>query len=167
MHWRSRPHPAQPPRQPVKQIGQIPIIDDAWMHEAFSGPAPETAARAQEQHTAWMQMAQKSQAQWQQIAQINQSDPYVSDDDGRWKKQTVDPITGAIQETDILDAGSGKIDRGTGNIYVQTAQGPQVIGVDPQQKQLAQIVDQKAQAQAQGSPIDANIAAAKSELLNT
>jgi hypothetical protein len=159
--------PAPRQRQPVKQIGQIPIIDDAWMHETFTGPAPETAAQAQEQHAVWMQMAQQSLPQWQQIAQINESDPYISDDDGRWKKQTADPITGAIHETDILDAGSGKIDRSTGNIHVQTAQGPQVIGVDPQQKQLTQIVDQKAQAQEQGSPIDANIAAAKSGLLDT
>jgi hypothetical protein len=138
--------PAPRQRQAAKQIGQIPIIDDTWMYRAFTGPAPETAAQAQVQHTAWMQMAQQSQAQWQQIAQINQSDPYISDDDGRWKKQTADPITGAIHETDILDAGSGKIDRSTGNIYVQTAPGPQVIGVDPQQKQLTQIVDQKTQA---------------------
>jgi hypothetical protein len=159
--------PAPRQRQAAKQIGQIPIIDDARMHKAFTGPAPETAAQAQEQHMAWMQMAQQSQAQWQQIAQINQSDPYISDDDGRWKKQTVDPITGAIHETDILDAESGKIDRGSGDIYVQTSQGPQFIGVDPHQKQQAQIIDQKTQAQAPGSPIDANIAAAKSALLDT
>jgi hypothetical protein len=154
-------------RQSVKQIGQIPIIDDTQLLQRYAAPAPETAAQAQQQHAAWMQLAQQSQAQQQQIAQINQGDPYISDEDGRWKKQTADPTTGAIHETDILDTGSGKIDRGTGNIYVQTSEGPQVIGVDPQQKRLAQMVEQKGQAQAQESQISANIAAAKSALLDT
>jgi hypothetical protein len=154
-------------RQPVKQIGQIPIIDDTQLLQRYAAPPPETAAEAEQQHAAWMQLAQQSQAQQQQIARINQGDPYISDEDGRWKKQTADPVTGAIHESDIFDTGSGKIDRGTGNIYVPTSQGPQVIGVDPQQKQLAQMVEQKGQAQAQGSPISANIAAARSALLAT
>ena len=97
-----------------------------------------------------------------QIARINESDPYISATDGRWKKQSVNPATGEINETDILDSGTGKIDRGTGHIYVQTSQGPQVISVDPQQQRLAQIVDQKARSLAQGSPMDADIAAARS-----
>jgi hypothetical protein len=155
------------PRQPVKQIGQIPIIDDTQLLQRYAGPPPGTAAEAEQQHAAWMQLAQQAQAQQQQIARINQGDPYISDEDGRWKKQTADPVTGAIHESDILDTGSGKIDRGTGHIYVQTSQGPQVIGVDPQQKQLAQMVEQKAQALAQGSPDSANIAAARSALLDT
>jgi hypothetical protein len=159
--------PAPRQRQPVKQIGQIPIMDDAWMYEPFPGPDAQTAEQIQKQHEAWMRMAQQSQAQHQQIAQINQSDPYISDDDGRWKKQTADPATGAIHETDILDAESGKVDRGTGDIYVQTAQGPHVIDVDPQQKRLAQIVAQKTQAHAQGSPVAANIASARSALSDT
>jgi hypothetical protein len=148
------PNPAPPPRQrqPPKQIGQLPDIDQ---------PQPDWG------EADWRQMGEQLRAWQQQYAQINQSDPYVSDDDGRWKKQSVDPGTGAIHESDILDAGSGKIDRGTGNIYVRTAQGPQVIDIDPQQKRLAQIVSQKAQAQAQGSPIPTNIASAKSALGDT
>lgn len=129
--------PAPRQRQPVKQIGQIPLIDDAWMYQPPAAQSAETPAQAQERHTAWMRMAQQSQAQQQQIAQINQSNPYLSGDDGRWKKQTADPSTGAVHEMDILDAGTGKIDRSTGDIYVQTAQGPQLIGTDPRQKLLA------------------------------
>ena len=155
------------PRPPARQIGQIPILDDSWVFERPGGPGVATAAQFQAQHEAWMQKAQQSEDQRQQIAQINQSDPYISDEDGRWKKQTADPRTGAIHELDVLDTGTGKIDRGTGNIYVPTAQGPQVIGADPHQSQLAQIVAQKAQAQAQGSPFDAGIAATQSALLDT
>ena len=159
--------PAPRQRQPVRQIGQIPILDDSWVFERPGGPGVATAAQFQAQHAAWMQKAQQSEDQRQQIAQINQSDPYISDEDGRWKKQTADPRTGAIHELDVLDTGTGKIDRGTGNIYVPTAQGPQVIGADPHQSQLAQIVAQKAQAQAQGSPFDASIAETQSALLDT
>jgi hypothetical protein len=154
-------------RQPVKQIGQIPVIDDTQLLQRYASPPPQTAAEAEQQHAAWMQLAQQFQAQQQQIARINQGDPYISDEDGRWKKQTADPTTGAVHEMDVLDTGSGKIDRGTGNIYVPTSQGPQVIGVDPQQNRLAQMVAQKAQTQAAGSQIAADIAAAQSALFDT
>jgi len=162
--------PAQPPapaaarqRQPVKQIGQIPILDSSWMLEPFPGPF----SQAPDPHAAWMQKAQRSQTQWAQIARINQGSPYISVDDGRWKKQSVDSRTGAVNESDVLDAGLGKINRTTGDISLQTAFGPRVIGVDPQQKLLTQIVARKAQAQSQGSPLDANLAAAKSAFLDT
>jgi len=128
--------PAPPARPGVRPIGQI-------------------QARGQDRQDGM-------DGQGAQIARINESDPYISATDGRWKKQSVNPATGEINETDILDSGAGKIDRGTGHIYVQTSRGPQVISVDPQQQRLAQIVDQKNQSLAQGSPMDADIAAARS-----
>jgi hypothetical protein len=159
--------PAPRQRLPARQIGQIPDADDSWKYSAsFATPAADDPRSLDERHAAFMQMVQRSQDRDEQIAQINASDPYISDDDGRWKKQTADFKTGAIHESDVLDTGTGNIDRATGDIYVQTAQGPQFIGVDPQQQRLAEIVGQKAQAQAQGSPADSAIATTSDALLD-
>jgi hypothetical protein len=158
--------PALRRRQPPKQIGQIPMLDDSWITEPIGGPGILTAAQLQQQHDDWMRTVQQYQDQQDRITQINQSSPYISNSDGRWKKRTADPATGVINENDILDSGSGKIDPMTGDIYVPTVQGPQFIGVDPQQKRLSEIVGQKALARMQGSPSDANIAAAQSQLLD-
>jgi hypothetical protein len=175
---------ASTPRQRVRQIGQIPSIASITPMtppQIFHTPTddPEDEAQAQDEGQARAnqivardlqdqqdQQSQAIHAQRAQIARINSGDPYQGDD-GRWKKQMVDPQTGAINEHDIIDSGMGQIDTRTGNIYAQTSQGPQLIGVDPQQKLLAQLVAQKAQAKAQGSQIAQNIAAAQAALLDT
>jgi len=51
-----------------------------------------------------------------------------------------DPVTGVTGDVDLLGAGLARIDRSTGTIYANSAQGPIAIGVDQPAAALAQIV---------------------------
>ena len=97
-------------------MGLIPMLDNSWITEPIGAPGILTAAQLQQQHDDWMRRGQQYQDQQDRITQINQSAPYISKSDGRWKKRTADPVTGVINENDILDSGAGKIDRLTGDI---------------------------------------------------
>jgi hypothetical protein len=73
------------------------------------------------------------------------ADPYLSDEDGRWKQPMRDPATGATGDVDLLHAGLTRIDRSTGTIYANSSQGPIPIGVDQSAAALAQIVQRRNQ----------------------
>jgi len=92
----------------------------AWSASApfAPGPGPAPEARPGVRQIGQIQ-ANRLDGPSAKIARINQSDPYLSAADGRWKQQSVNPATGEFHETDILDSGTGKIDRGTSNVYVQ------------------------------------------------
>lgn len=168
-------------RQRMRTVGQIqpiapvvPIAEPLIFHAPGSTPEEEAQLEAQGHATAMQSVnedyanqvaAQRAQIEQTrgQIKTINASDPYQGDD-GRWKKQAVDPLTGEINEHDVIDSGMTKIDRRTGNIVMQTSQGPQVIGQDAQTVQTIGLVNERAALTAQGSQQQADIAVAKQNL---
>lgn len=172
------------PRPRVRQIGQIapiapiiPMEQPQIMHSPQGDSQAEAIAQQQGQREGAQMVAldyqqqretqsQQIAAQRAQVAQINSGDPYQGDD-GRWKKQQVDPLTGAVNEHDVIDSGWTKLDRKTGNIVMQTANGPQVIGQDGPTVDLINLANKHATLTAQGSAQQAAIATTRNNLAQT
>jgi hypothetical protein len=122
--------PAPRQRQPIKQIGQLPYIEEPQIyHQKMADPAMEAAAMAQGQAEARDRVAAAAQERQQKLDAINAGDPYL-DEDGRWKKDQADPNTGAVNQLDLLDSGVGKADPRTGDVYISMPTGPRKIGTD-------------------------------------